>query len=394
MFKAIIFDFDGTICDTGKGIKRSARYALESMGFACPPEDEMDYFIGPPLFDSFKKHGATDEQARQLIAKYREDYSGDGLFESSLYDGMEALLRALKQDGIRLAIASSKPGKFVKRLLDYFRISDCFEVVNGVDLQNDTESKPHIIARTLKDLGVAPHQTLMVGDRFYDIEGGKANALATAGVLWGYGSETELKECGADFIAEKPQDIESVALDLFERTTAVNTVLKGRILHMHVDDIVLCDGTTAKRECVDHPGGVAVIGITDDRQILLVRQFRYPYRETIFEIPAGKVEPGEDPFVTGQREFKEECGAVADNYFSLGEIYPSPGYTNEIIRLYGATGIRLEEQQLDSGEFLQVHRMSMDELVQRIMSGEIKDAKTVTAVFKLKEYLKNHDLFG
>lgn len=393
MFKAIIFDFDGTICDTGKGIKRSARYALESMGFACPPAEALDYFIEPPLFDSFKKHGATDEQARQLIAKYREDYSEDGLFESALYEGVEAMLCALQQDGILLAVASSKPTKFVKRLLDYFHISDCFTIVNGVDMNADTEGKPHIVARTLKDLGVTADEALMVGDRSYDIEGAKANGMPSVGVLWGYGSRAELSDSGAGFLAEKPHDIESIALGMFEQTSAVNTVLNGRILHMHVDEVLLCNGAAAKRECVDHPGGVAVIGITDDGKIPVVRQFRYPYRETIFEIPAGKVEPGEDPFLTGQREFKEECGAVAEHYFSLGEIYPSPGYTNEIIRLYGAVGIRFEQQSLDDDEFLEVHRFSLDEMVERIMSGEIKDAKTVSAVFKLKEYLKQHDLF-
>ena len=393
MIKAVVFDFDGTICDTGKGIKRSARYALKSMGFACPPAEELDDFIGPPLFDSFKKYGATDEEARQLIDCYREDYSEDGLFESELYDGVETLLASLQQDGVLLAIASSKPVKFVRRLLDYFNISDCFTVINGVDLQNDTESKPHIIARTLQDLGVTASEALMVGDRSYDINGGKVNAMASVGVLWGYGIREELAQSGAEYLAEKPDDIESIALGLFERTTAVNTLLNGRVLHMHVDKVLLCDGTASSRECVDHPGGVAVIGITDDGKVPLVRQFRYPYRETIFEIPAGKVEKGEDPFLTGKREFKEECGAVADHYFSLGEIYPSPGYTNEVIRLYGAVGIRFEEQALDAGEFLEVHQLPLEELVQRIMSGEIKDAKTVTAVFKLKEYLKQNDLF-
>lgn len=393
MYKAVLFDFDGTLCDTGRGVKRSARYALESMGFACPPEEEMDYFIGPPLFDSFKKHGATDEEARQLIEKYREDYREDGLFESALYEGVEALLSALRQDGVLLGVASSKPTVFVKRLLDYFHITEHFAVINGVDLNADRESKQHIIARTLDDLGVSAEQALMVGDRSYDISGAKADGMGSVGVLWGYGTEEELTESGADYLAEKPHDIESIALAMYERTTAVNTVLKGRILHMHVDDVLLCDGTVSKRECVDHPGGVAVIGMTDEGLIPVVRQFRYPYKETMIEIPAGKVEPGEDPFITGQREFKEECGAVADNYFSLGEIYPSPGYTNEIIRLYGATGIRFEEQALDDGEILEVNRLSLEEMMQRIMSGEIKDAKTVTAVFKLKEYLKQHDLF-
>ena len=100
------------------------------------------------------------------------------------------------------------------------------------------------------------------------------------------------------------------------------------------------------------------------------------------------MEKGEDPYLTGQREFKEECGAVAEHYFPLGEIYPSPGYTNEVIRLWGATGIHFEEQALDEDEFLEVHKMKLDTLVEKIMSGEVKDAKTIAAVFKLKEYMK------
>ena len=158
---------------------------------------------------------------------------------------------------------------------------------------------------------------------------------------------------------------------------------------MHEDDVTLCNGASAKRECVDHPGGVAVIALTDDDEVLLVRQFRYPYKEVIYEIPAGKLEKGEDAFEAGKREFKEECGAIADEYFSLGEIYPSPGYTNEIIRLYGARKLHFEEQNLDDDEFLQIRRMKFDELIERIMSGEIKDAKTVAAALKLRELMRN-----
>ena len=393
MFKAVIFDFDGTICDTGKGIRRSARYALESLGFPCPPAEELDYFIGPPLFDSFKqRHGATDEQAHALVEKYREDYRAGGLFESELYDGIAAMLQMLRVNGIRTGIASSKPELFVRQLLEYFKITDLFDTVVGVAFGSDRETKKSLIARAAGALGCAAEETLMVGDRFYDIDGAKQNGFAAAGVLWGFGSREEFEKSGADFILERPGDVEAVALGMYEKTLAVNTVLNGRILHMHVDDVELCNGMRSKRECVDHPGGVAVIGLTEDGLVPLVRQFRYPYRETIYEIPAGKVEKGEDPFNTGVREFKEECGAVADNYFSLGEIYPSPGYTDEIIRLFGATGIRFEEQEPDEGEFLEIHMLPLDKLTEMIMSGEVKDAKTVTAVFKLKEYLKNHDL--
>ena len=137
----------------------------------------------------------------------------------------------------------------------------------------------------------------------------------------------------------------------------------------------MVDGAEEKREVIDHPGGVAVAGLTENNELLLVRQFRYPYKEILLEIPAGKLEKGEDPFEAGKREFKEECGATADNYFSLGEVYPSPGYCGEIIHLYGAAGLHFGQQHLDEGEYLDVVRMPLDEAVRRVMTGEIKDAK-------------------
>ncbi len=384
MAKAIIFDFDGTVCDTGEGIKKSAAFALNSIGIETPDVDELGYFIGPPLLVTFQeKFGKTPQEADELVKKFRERYSEIGLFESHLYDGIHDLLKSLRNDGFKLGIASSKPQLFIEKLLSHFGIADMFDCVCGVTFQADCEPKPSIIARCAKELGTAPADVIMVGDTQYDIDGAKENELRSIGVTWGYGTKFELIESGADFILDAPQDVEAVALDLYEHTDSVNGIFSGKVLTVHQDDITLCNGNQAKRECVDHPGGVAVIGLTDEGEVLLVRQFRYPYKEIIFEIPAGKLEKDEDPFEAGVREFKEECGAVADNYFSLGEIYPSPGYTNEIIRLYGATGLHFEEQNLDDDEFLQVIKMPLDELVKRVMSGEIKDAKTVAAALKL-----------
>ena len=388
MAKAIIFDFDGTVCDTGEGIKKSAAFALNSIGIETPDIDELGYFIGPPLLVTFQeKFGKTPQEADELVKKFRERYSEIGLFESHLYDGIHDLLKSLRNDGFKLGIASSKPQLFIEKLLSHFGIADMFDCVCGVTFQADCEPKPSIIARCAKELGTAPADIIMVGDTQYDIDGAKENELRSIGVTWGYGTKFELIESGADFILDAPQDVEAVALDLYEHTDRVNGIFSGKVLTVHHDDITLCNGNQAKRECVDHPGGVAVIGLTDEGEVLLVRQFRYPYKEIIFEIPAGKLEKDEDPFEAGVREFKEECGAVADNYFSLGEIYPSPGYTNEIIRLYGATGLHFEEQNLDDDEFLQVIKMPLDELVKRVMSGEIKDAKTVAAALKLKTLL-------
>lgn len=388
MYKSVIFDFDGTICDTGEGIKKSAKYALDAFNIPSNDWQTLDCFIGPPLLVTFQEQfNQSAADADLLVQKFRERYTNTGIYECELYNGIKQLLINLKVDGIKIGIASSKPQVFVETLLNKFAIAKYFDSVCATSFAADCESKQNIIARCLKELETEPKDALMVGDRFYDIDGAKADMVDGAGALWGYGSKFEFIECGAKYIVDKVEDIESIALGLYERTEKVNGIYNGRVLTMHVDDVLLCNDQKANRECVDHPGGVAVIGITDDDMVVLVRQFRYPYKETIYEIPAGKLEKGEDPFEAGKREFKEETGGVAEEYISLGEIYPSPGYTNEIIRLYAAKNITFEEQNLDDDEFLQVCQISFDELIRRIMSGEIKDAKTIAAAFKLKELM-------
>ena len=174
-------------------------------------------------------------------------------------------------------------------------------------------------------------------------------------------------------------------MKLFEKTLTSETKFEGRIIKVLRDTVELENGKTSAREVVCHNGGVCVAALTEQNEVLLVRQFRYPYKEVLLELPAGKLEKGEDPFEAGKREFKEECGATADSYFSLGEVYPSPGYCGEIIHLYGAAGLHFGQQHLDEGEYLDVVRMPLDEAVRRVMTGEIKDAKTAIAILKLKE---------
>lgn len=388
-YSAVIFDFDGTICDTGEGILKSAQYALEAFGYEVPDYKELTYFIGPPLLVTFQeKFGADPATADELVKKYRERYTNKGLLESCLYDGIKELLVSLKKENIKLGIASSKPQDYVEALLDHFGIRSYFDVICGVSFTADCESKANIISRCVKELEIPGNEILMAGDKSYDIDGAKANLIDSAGVLWGYGSRIEFAQSGARFVAEKPEDIYSIALGYFEQTEESQGIFNGRIITVHNDTVTLVDGETAQREVVDHPGGVAVVGLTEDNEILLVRQFRYPYKETILEIPAGKLEKDEDPREAGIREFKEECGAEADRFESLGEIYPTPGYCGEIIRIFYAEGITFGEQHLDEDEFLDVVKMPVKECISKIMNGEIKDAKTIAGIFKLKE-LKN-----
>ena len=123
-------------------------------------------------------------------------------------------------------------------------------------------------------------------------------------------------------------------MDMTEKTIASREIFDGRVLHMFHDTVSLSDGTTSLREIVRHPGGVCVAALDSDNNLLFVRQFRYPYAEVVLELPAGKLEKGSTPLENGKRELLEETGAVGSSYISLGQVYPSPGYTDEIIHLY------------------------------------------------------------
>lgn len=386
MVKAVVFDFDGTLCDTGVGVKKSAKYALDAFGIKAPEWEELDFFIGPPLLVTFQERfnqSVTD--AEKLVKKYRERYTNIGLYESEFYNGIPQLIKDLKSQGFKLGIASSKPINYVEELLIKADLQTYFDYISAVSFNADCESKQSILERCLNELGVEPNDAIMVGDRFYDMDGARGAGVDSVGVLWGFGSKFELIESGATYVVDKIQDIESIALGMYERTENVQGIYNGRVVNFHVDDITLCNGEKATRECVDHPGGVGIIALTDDEYVYMVRQFRYPYKESIYEIPAGKREKGEDPLETGKRELQEECGVVAENYIDLGKIYPSPGYTNEEIYLYAATGLTEVEQNLDEDEFLQATKMKLTTLIAKIMSGEITDAKTIAAAFKLKE---------
>ena len=178
-------------------------------------------------------------------------------------------------------------------------------------------------------------------------------------------------------------------MNLEEKQLKAEYIYKGKIINLRSDEALLPNGNIALREVVEHPGGVCVAALTDNDEILMVRQFRYPYNEIVLEIPAGKRDSkNELPLECGKRELKEETGATAQKFFDLGELYPTPGYCGEIIWLYGATGITFGDTNPDEDEFLTVEKIPLDKCVEMIMAGEIKDAKTQTAVLKLK-YLKD-----
>lgn len=163
---------------------------------------------------------------------------------------------------------------------------------------------------------------------------------------------------------------------------------KGKIINLRVDDALISNGNVAKREVIEHNGGVCVAALTDKNEILLVKQFRYPYMEFTLEIPAGKRDGNEEPFECGVRELREETGAIADTVISLGEMYPTPGYCTEILWMYAAKGLSFGETDLDEDEFIEVQKVPLEEAVQMVLKGEIKDAKTQTAILKVNELIR------
>lgn len=174
-------------------------------------------------------------------------------------------------------------------------------------------------------------------------------------------------------------------MNLEEKQLSAEYMYKGKIISLRRDKALLPNGNTATREVVEHNGGVCVAALTDNDEVLFVRQFRYPYMEIIPEIPAGKRDKaGEDPLGCGIRELKEETGATAEKFIPLGKLYPSPGYCGEIIWMYAATGLSYGEQNPDDDEFLTVEKIPLNKAVEMILSGEITDAKTQAAVLKLK----------
>lgn len=170
----------------------------------------------------------------------------------------------------------------------------------------------------------------------------------------------------------------------FEKTLSSKEVFNGKVIRVCHDSVELENGETALREVVYHNGGVCVLPLTSDGEIIFVRQFRYPYKEEVLELPAGKLNKGEDPFESAVRELKEETGAEAGRYTPLGRLYPSPGYCGEIITMYLAEDLTFGEQSLDEDEFLDTVKIPFEKAVEMVLAGEIPDSKTQTAILKVK----------
>lgn len=173
-------------------------------------------------------------------------------------------------------------------------------------------------------------------------------------------------------------------MELTEKTIDSREIFKGRIIHVRLDTVRLPNGKEGIREVVEHPGGVAILAIDSEDRVLLVRQYRYPFERVMTEVPAGKREPGEPPFITAQRELQEEVGATADTWTELGTLIPSPGCYGETLYLYMAQDLHFGATHPDEDEFLEPLRVPLDEAVRQCMDGTLTDAKTVAAILKGK----------
>ncbi len=177
-----------------------------------------------------------------------------------------------------------------------------------------------------------------------------------------------------------------------EKTVKSEEIFQGNIVHLRVDQVEMPDGSLASREIVGHPGGVGVVALTDENQVILVKQFRKPLEKVTLEIPAGKLDPGEDHRICGMRELEEETGLCAKEFTYMGFIYPSAGFTDEVTHVYLATGLYQGKANLDQDEYLDVFKMPLNEVVDKIMKNEICDAKTVMGVLKVQYQLQNNSM--
>ncbi len=213
MFQFILFDLDGTLTDPREGITKSVQFALLQQGIREPDLKKLEPFIGPPLRDSFMDfYDMTMEQADRAIVDYRKRFAPIGLLENKVYPGIPEMLEHLKEAGIRLAVASSKPETFVRQILEHFHLDHSFEVVVGGNMDGSRSEKDEVVEEALHRLGEPDGKGAMVGDRKYDIRGGQEHGLTTVGVSFGYAGKGELEKAGADYIAGSVKELEAILL--------------------------------------------------------------------------------------------------------------------------------------------------------------------------------------
>lgn len=205
-YKNILFDLDGTLTDPALGIKNSIRYALNKQNRPILSDETLNAFIGPPLIDTFMEYcNVSREEAESLVTDYREYFRSKGMFENKVYPDIPEMLQALKKEGCALFVATSKPEPFAKTILEHFDLAKYFDFIGGSTLQETRTKKTEVIEYVLETNKLNAADCLMVGDRYYDIEGARNCNMKVAAVLFGYGDEKELES--ADYLITSPMEL-------------------------------------------------------------------------------------------------------------------------------------------------------------------------------------------
>ena len=202
-----LVDLDGTITDPKPGIIGAYRYALTEMGLHAPPVDDLLWVIGPPLRHSFPKLGVAPEKVEDALEHYRHFYSAGAMFDAPVYTGMPEALISMRDAGIRLVLATSKPHVMARPILAHFGLDTHFHAIHGAELDGRNDDKGDLLAHIMAEEGVDPARAVMIGDRLFDVNAAKRHGIPSIGVLWGYGGHTELTEAGATHLCDAPGDL-------------------------------------------------------------------------------------------------------------------------------------------------------------------------------------------
>ena len=211
---AVCFDFDGTIADTSLGVKRSILYALNKKGIPVGDPKNLDRFLGPPLYESFSKiYGVEENLSETLVNIYREYYNVKGKYELEFYPGMPELIKTMVKQDIPVAVVSSKPKVYLDQILKHFHMESFFHTVVGPELENKNSNKERLVRKAISNMNLNNTKNiLMVGDRFYDIQGAKDAGISSAAVTFGFGDKEELEAVKPDFIVDDSEALSKIIL--------------------------------------------------------------------------------------------------------------------------------------------------------------------------------------
>lgn len=211
---AIFLDLDGTLIDPKEGITMSIQHALRELGVEVPTQNELTWCIGPPLHDSFRILLDGQQDVSGALALYRELYTESAMYEADVYDGIGEMLMGLRETGLPLYIATSKPHVYATTIAKHFGLSHYVDGLYGSELDGENSDKTDLLAHALAETGADPHRSVMIGDRMHDVLGAQNNDICSLGVMWGYSDEGELRMAEADALAGDPEEVVEIVSEL------------------------------------------------------------------------------------------------------------------------------------------------------------------------------------